>query len=462
MHRREFLKAAGMAGVAAPWTMRNARAQRRERPPNIVFIIVDDLGYADLGCYGSTAIETPCIDRMAKEGMRFTQAYSGCTVCAPARCTLMTGYHMGHAAVRGNTGGIPLPEDAVTIAQLLKNAGYATGGFGKWGLGDIDTEGVPEKHGFDDFFGYYHQIHAHDYYPEYLVRNGSKVAMPGNRKTPGETYSQYPIFEATCDFIRNNKDRSFFCYAPWTPPHGQYFIPEDDPAWHKYKDKPWERKARVVAAMTGMIDRQVGQVLDLLEERGIADNTVVFFCSDNGASYRFEGELDSSGPLRGRKRDMYEGGIRVPMVARWPGRIAAGTESALPWYFPDVLPTCCALAGIQAPADIDGMSVAPALLGSGAQMQPRHLYWEWPTYDWGKQKYTGLIQAVRHGDWKLLRQGEDLPWELYDLANDPGEQNNIAAEHPERVTELRQWVDANRRPMPPQVEPEMPEGKKFR
>lgn len=461
MQRREFLKAAGLAS-AAPWLMRHAGAQPAKRPPNIVFIMVDDLGYADLGCYGSTAIETPRIDRMAREGMRFTQAYSGCTVCAPARCTLMTGYHMGHAAVRGNTGGIPLPAGAVTVAQLLKDAGYATGGFGKWGLGDLATEGVPEKHGFDTFFGYYHQIHAHHYYPEYLIHNGTKVPLRNNREKPRKTYSQYPIFEATLNFIREHQDQPFFCYAPWTPPHGRYVIPEDDPAWQKYKDKPWEKKARVAAAMVNMIDRQVGELLDLLDELDIADNTVVFFCSDNGASYRFERALDSSGPLRGRKRDMYEGGIRVPMIARWPGRIAADAESALPWYFPDVLPTCCALAGIDAPANIDGMPVTPTLLGAAAQDESRHLYWEWPTFDWRKQEYTGLIQAVRHGGWKLLRQGEDHPWELYNLAKDPGEQHDLAEQQPERVAALKAWIEANRDPMPPQIEPEMPEGKKFR
>ena len=460
MRRRDFLKATALATGALPWAL-NAWASEA-KPPNFLFIIVDDLGYADLGCYGSKAIATPRIDAMANEGMRFTQAYSGCTVCAPARCTLMTGYHMGHAAVRGNSGGIPLPADAVTVASLLKKAGYATGGFGKWGIGDLDTEGVPEKHGFDEFFGYYHQIHAHDYYPEYLIRNGEKVPQPGNAEGGKKDYSHYAIADAMTDFIRRNHDRPFFCYAPWTPPHGDYVIPEDDPGWQTYKDKPWSRNARVVAAMTDLIDRNVGQVLDLLDELGIADNTVVFLCSDNGASYRFEEELDSSGPLRGRKRDMYEGGIRVPLIARWPGHIAAGAECTLPCYFPDVMPTLCALADIDAPSDIDGISVVPALLHDGDQEVDRHLYWEWPTYDWKKREYTGLIQAVRHGDWKLVHQGESESGELYNLASDPGEEHDLAETHPERVEALRTWIAGNRVVMAPQIEPEMPPGQRFR
>ncbi|MCP4640030.1 MAG: arylsulfatase, partial [bacterium] len=345
-------------------------------------------GYADLGCYGSKALETPRIDRMAAEGMRFTDAYSGCTVCAPARSTLMTGKHMGHAVLRGNTGGISMPASETTVAEVLKTQGYATGGFGKWGLGDINTEGVPEKNGFDLFYGYYHQIHAHYYYPGYLIRNGRKETLPGNANGKRKDYSHYLIFEEAKRFIRENRDTPFFCYCPWTPPHGRYEIPEDEPAWLKYKDKKgWGKNAKVAAAMDEMLDRHVGEVLDLLKELDIDDNTIVFFCSDNGASERFEGELDSCGPLRGRKRAMSEGGIRVPMIARWPGRVQAGSVSDLPWYFPDVMPTFAELAGADTPDEIDGVSVAPTLLGQGDQQKHECLYWEWPSYNWRKKEY---------------------------------------------------------------------------
>ena len=358
-----------------------------------------------------------------------------------------------------------MPASEVTIAEVLKTEGYATGGFGKWGLGDLDTEGVPEKNGFDLFYGYYHQIHAHYYYPEYLIRNGKKETLPGNANGAKGQYAHYLIFEEAKKFIRENRDRPFFCYCPWTPPHGRYEIPEDEPAWQKYKNmEGWERNAKVAAAMDEMLDRNVGEVLDLLNELGIDDNTVVVFCSDNGAAERFEGMLDSSGPLRGRKRDMYEGGIRVPMVVRWPGHIEAGRVSDLPWYFPDVLPTLAELAGAETPPDIDGISVVPTLLGQGTQPKHECLYWEWPSYDWRKREYTpdGLMQAVRSANWKMLRHKQSGPWQLYDLKNDIGEEHNIAEEHPEVIQRLADWIAANRVEMAPQVEPEKPEGKRYR
>jgi len=465
--RRDFLKALGVgaAGWAATTGCAVASAAAG-RPPNLVFIMVDDLGYGDLGCYGSKAIHTPRLDRMAAEGMRFTQAYSGCTVCAPARSTLMTGLHMGHTPVRGNTGGIPLRASDVTIAEVLQRAGYATGGFGKWGLGDIDTPGVPERHGFDTFFGYYHQIHAHDYYPDYLIHNGEKVRLPGNEGRRRKEYSHYRIFEESTRFIREHRDRRFFCYLSWTPPHGDYVIPGTDPAWQRYKDKDWPHKVKVAAAMSTMVDTHVGQLLDLLAELGIDENTVVFFCSDNGAADRFEGSLDSSGPLRGAKRAMYEGGLRVPMIVRWPGRIAAGAVSDFPWYFPDVAPTLGALAGASdgLPDDIDGLSVMPTLLGQGEQARHECLYWEWPDYDWGKQVYrpAGLMQAVRCGDWKMLRPTQEQPWELYDLSKDVGEAHDLSGSHPELVAKLTGWIERNRVDPDPQIEPEMAAGQRYR
>jgi arylsulfatase A-like enzyme len=452
-----------------------------------VYIVVDDMGYGDLGCFGSRSIKTPHLDRMAAEGMRFTQAYSGCTVCAPARSTLMTGHHMGHTSVRLNTGGVPLRDEDLTLAEVLKQAGYATGGFGKWGLGDLDTPGVPEKQGFDIFYGYYHQIHAHYYYPDYLVRNGVKVPLPGNkdfyRAKPPATgafpavdpksglrrqYTHDLIFAETLAFIRANKDRRFFCYAPWTPPHGRLEIPEADPAWQAYKDKPWSKKARVTAAMVSMVDRQVGEVLALLKELGLDKNTIVFFTSDNGAAERFDGELDCSGPLRGRKRDMYEGGLRAPLIVRWPDRIAPGRVSGHLCYFPDVLPTLAELAGAPVPAGIDGLSFIPELLGPGTagreQAAHDYLYWEWHQYNWGQRRLVegGLMQATRMGKWKAVRHSADQPVELYDLSSDVGETRNVAGKFPDVAKKMQILLRTARTDPRPQSEPAKPGNRSYR
>jgi len=465
MRRRDFLRktAAALSTLATTASLARGRGALVGRP-NIVFIIVDDMGYADLGCYGSRQIKTPNIDKMAAEGIRFTDAYSGCTVCAPARSVLMTGMHMGHTSVRGNTGGIPLEEKDLTAAQVLKKAGYATGGFGKWGLGDVGTAGVPEKKGFDVFFGYYHQVHAHDYWTPYLWRNSEKVPMTGE---PGsmQRYTHNRIFEQTLAFIRANKDRPFFCYAPWTPPHGKYQIPEEEPAWKMYKDKPWPNAAKVVAAMDTMIDRHVGQLLELLRELDLDERTIVFFCSDNGAANRFDGVLDSSGPLRGFKRSMYEGGIRVPFVAWWPGVIRPGTESGLPIYFADMMPTFAELAGASGylPGNIDGLSIVPTLLGRGEQEKHEFMYWEWGRYNWAKRRNEpgGPAQAVRMGRWKAVRSKATAAFELYDLAEDIGERNDVASEHPEIIARIEAWVKRNRSEPRPQVEPPKPAGKRF-
>lgn len=467
--RREFLKLAGLAaasGLAASCAGMETTGKGKKDKPNIIFIMVDDMGWADLGCYGSKEIKTPNIDRMAAEGIRFTQTYSGCTVCAPARSVLMTGMHMGHTSVRANTSGVPLLAKDVTVAEVLKRAGYTCGGFGKWGLGDVRTSGVPEKQGFDEFFGYYHQIHAHDYWTDYLWHSSKKVEMKGE-KGSSERYTHYLIFEKTLEFIRKNKDRPFLCYAPWTPPHGKYQIPEDEPAWGIYKDKDWPREPKVVAAMDTMLDRHVGELLGLLKDLGIDERTIVFFCSDNGAAERFDGVLDSSGPLRGRKRDMYEGGIRVPMIVRWPGRIKAGQVSEHIWYFADVMPTFAELGGAcdYMPKGIDGLSVVPTLLGqSGKQKKHECLYWEWHLYDWTKRANVpnGLMQAVRMGKWKVVRHRTDEPFELYDLESDIGEQNDLARRHPEIVAKAESYIRKNRVEPRPQIEPEMPEGKMFR
>ncbi|MHC4364956.1 MAG: arylsulfatase [Planctomycetota bacterium] len=470
--RRRFLTVAAGSAVAAMIPSSGCQSELAHSPgaspkrPNIIFIMVDDMGWADLGCYGSKAISTPNIDRMAGEGIRFTDAYSGCTVCAPARSVLMTGFHTGHTSVRSNTSGVPLEHSDITIAEVLKQAGYTCGGFGKWGLGDVRTSGVPEKQGFDVFFGYYHQIHAHDYWTDYLWRNSEKIDISGE-KGSAERYTHYRIFEQTMDFIRQNKDKPFFCYAPWTPPHGKFQIPEDEPAWAMYKDKEWPKDARVAAAMDTMVDEHVGELLALLKELGIDERTVVFFCSDNGAAFRFEGVLDSSGPLRGRKRDMYEGGIRVPMIVRWPGKIQAGQVSDHVWYLPDVMPTLAELAGAgnYVPSGIDGISAVPTLLGR-AEEQKKHeyLYWEWHLYDWSKRKNVpnGLMQAVRMGKWKAVRHRSDEAFELYDLEKDVGEQSNLAGRHPWVVKKIEAYIKRTRLEPRPQIEPEMQEGKMFR
>jgi arylsulfatase A-like enzyme len=449
--------------------------------PNIVYIIVDDLGM-DLGCYGGTQIPTPNIDQLAKEGMRFTEAYSGCTVCAPARSTLLTGTHMGHTPVRRNSGGVSLQADTFTVAQMLEKAGYTCGGFGKWGVGDLDTAGVPERHGFSRFVGYYHQVHAHYFYPEYIIDTGRKVPLPENEGVYGEkgqrpagpvpmpdaasgkqrTFTHYRVLDEMKRFLRENKDRPFFCYAPWTIPHGRFEIPENDPAWQQFKDKPWSINARIYAAYVSLADRCVGEVLALLKELGIDDRTAVFFSSDNGAAAQYPGELDSTGSFRGGKTSMYEGGIRIPFLARWPGKFPAGVTSNLPVYFPDFLPTAAAIAGIppEVPQQLDGVSLLPELTGAQKLSRERQMYWEWNRDHF--DEYVVYMQACRHGNWKLVRNKPEDPWELYDLAADVAESSNLAAAQPERVRQMEAWIAANRVDPPPQIEPEKPEGQRWR
>ena len=452
LSRRDFVKAVGFAAASIALPSSVLKAAPGDKP-NIVFIIVDDMGYHDLGCYGSKTIKTPNIDRMAEEGMRFTDAYSGATVCAPARSTLMTGYHLGHTSVRGNSGGIPLLDEDVTVAEILKKGGYATGGFGKWGIGEVGTAGVAEKQGFDTFFGYYHQVHAHSYYTPYLWRNSERVPLPGNEDGKRQQYTHNEIARELLSFIRQNKDRPFFCYAPWTPPHAKYEFPTDDPIWDLYKDKPWPNDAKVAAAMDTMIDRNVGEILQLLKELDLDKKTIVLFCSDNGAAKRFDGVHNSSGKMKGFKRSLYEGGIRTPFIARWPGKIKPSTTSDLPCYFPDMMPTFAQLAGTSktVPADIDGISIVPTLLGKGKQKKHEYLYWEF-----------GRTRAVRMGKFKAYRKNDNAAVELYDLSKDIGETNDIAAEHPDLAAKLNKIInDAHTEPRP-QIEPPRPKGKRHR
>jgi len=472
MKRRDFLKTASVSAMvlaAAGCAYSSPRRARRRRRPNIIYVMLDELGYYELSCMGNEYLETPNIDRMAAEGVRFTQALAGGCVCAPTRSALMTGKHTGHTTVRANGGGAPLRSEDITIAQVLKRAGYATGGFGKWGLGDRGTTGVPEMHGFDVFYGYYHQVHAHSYFPRYLLRNSEKEYLPGNTGDfyQGRTFAQAKIFEQTLEFIRRNKDRPFFCYCPWTPPHGLWGFPEDDPAWLKYKEKPWTAgqkrptDAKVYAAMVNMIDRQIGEILALLKALDLDSDTIIFVCGDNGGQPYFRwGDPSKPRPkeppypdgffgpnlnprthlrFRGGKGNLYEGGLRIPMIVRWPGRIKPGRISDHLWYFPDVLPTLAELAGVQPPGDIDGISIVPTLLGEEAagrrQQQHRFLYWEY-----------GAQVAVRAGNFKAVRPGRNKPFELYDLAEDPAELNNIAAQRPEIVAKLAAYAQQSHTP----------------
>ncbi|MGH9629489.1 MAG: arylsulfatase, partial [Bryobacteraceae bacterium] len=370
MDRRNFIGSslAGLAGFSG-------LAAQNRRQPNIVFIMLDDLGSADVGCYGQKKIQTPNIDRLAREGMRFTDCYAGGAVCAPSRCVLMTGLHTGHAAVRANAGTVPLRGEDVTAAEVLKGAGYATGGFGKWGLGDAGTSGEPAKQGFDQFFGYLHQIHAHSYYPEFLWQDGRKYPLQGNREGAREQYSADLIAERALQFVRDHKDGPFFLYAAFTLPHGRFEVPSDAP----YSGKHWPQGEKNYAAMVTRADRQIGAILELLEELKLRDETIVFFTSDNGGTSGGGHDVsffNSNGRLRGQKGQLYEGGIRVPMIVRWPGKVKAGAVNETPWAFCDFLPTAAELAGAQTPRGIDGISVLPELQAKGSLPSGRVLYWE--------------------------------------------------------------------------------------
>ncbi len=419
--------------------------------PNIVFILADDLGYGDVGCYGQQRIKTPNLDRLAAEGLRFTSCYAGSTVCAPSRCALMTGLHMGHARIRGN-GTVPLEPQDVTIAKLLKQAGYVTSIIGKWGLGEAETTGIPNDQGFDEWFGYLNQQHAHNYYPDFLWRNRQQTPIEGNVVKNGVAseraqYSPDLMTHEALDFLERHRAERFFLYLPFTSPHANneagnkgMEVPSDEP----YSDEPWPQPQRNHAAMITRLDRDIGRILDRLSELKLADTTIVFFSSDNGPHK--EGGADpkffqSSGPLRGLKRDLYEGGIRVPMIVRWPGPVAAGTTTDLACAFWDVLPTLAELAGVATPTTLDGISLVPTLIGPAAagREQPRHdfLYWEFHE--------RGFKQAVRAGDWKAIRFGIAGPVELYNLADDPAETKDLAHEKPDVVKRLTQQMDSARR-----------------
>jgi arylsulfatase A len=428
--------------------------------PNIVFILADDLGRGHVGCYGQTKIRTPNIDRMAAEGMKFTNAYAGANVCAPSRSVLMTGLHTGHTPVRNNGLIRHLYAEDVTVAEVLKKGGYATGGFGKWGLGEEDSPGCAVDQGFDEWFGQYNQQHAHFYYPAYLYRNKEKVSLPENLGHKQGRYAHDEIHREALSFIRRHKDGPFFAYLPYILPHVELTVPADS---RREYDNAFPRTSRAdprpgylgsdhayadFAGMVTRLDRHVGEVMTLLKELGIDQNTIVFFASDNGPQPGawndiFVDYFDGNGPLRGAKGDFYEGGIRTPFIARWPGQIEAGSTSDLPCAFYDVLPTLAELAG--APATLngsagrpamatDGISIVPTLLGNGKQKRHEFLYWEVPAKN-------GSIQALRMGKWKLHRFPGKKPSELYDLEADPAESKNLAGENSDIAAQMSAILD---------------------
>jgi len=428
--------------------------------PNVIYILADDLGYGDLSCYGQTKFKTPNIDNLAASGIRFTSHYAGCTVCAPSRSALMTGLNTGHTYIRGNKsiqpeGQEPLPEVTNTVAELFKEAKYATGAFGKWGLGGPETEGVPEKQGFDEFFGFNCQTLAHNYYPEYLWHNHQKVFLDGNRNGGTAQYAHDEYHKMALQFIEKHKDGPFFMFCPYIIPHAELKAPEDELLAQfdgKFPEVPFAgidsgvryRKGgygsqlkpnAAFAAMVTRLDRSVGEIVAKLKELGIEKNTLIIFTSDNGP--HLEGGADpgffnSSGPFRGYKRSLYEGGIRIPFIASWPGTIPSGKTSDYASAFWDFLPTAAELAGVRLLKPTDGISMVPVLTGKGVQKKHNFLYWEFHE--------EGTKQAVRMGKWKAVRFGTLEPLELYDLSLDIHEDKNVAAQHPEIISKIETYL----------------------
>jgi arylsulfatase A-like enzyme len=466
-----FVAGLGLSGCAAAAAGAGAPEPAPARPPNIVLIVADDLGWGDTGPYGQTKIHTPSLDRMAREGTRFTQFYAGTAVCAPSRSSLMTGQHTGHTPIRGNRdagpiGNQPLPASAVTFAEVLKERGYVTGMFGKWGLGGPENEGSPTRQGFDEFYGYLDQGRAHYYYPEFLFRDDGQAPLPNRDRphpgTPGagwpivaRVYSHDAIAREALSFIERHRSQPFLLYVPFTIPHASLEAP--DSALAEYRDaqgrsvfpetpfpgagySPQPTPHAAYAAMVSRMDRDVGRILQKLEELGLAENTIVLFTSDNGPSIEGGSDpefFDGNGPFRGHKRDLYEGGIREPMIAWGPGRIPAGRVSELVWAMWDLFPTLASLSGadpkrLEVPGGLDGLDMTAALTGRGEAPRHEYLYWEFHE--------EGGKQAVREGRWKAVRlnaaKDPEAPLELYDLESDPGEARNLARAHPEIVERM--------------------------
>ncbi|AWW33302.1 arylsulfatase [Echinicola strongylocentroti] len=444
--------------------------------PNIIYILADDMGYADMGAYGQEKIETPNLDALAESGMMFMNHYTGSTVCAPSRSALMTGLHTGHTPIRGNKeyqpeGQEALPDSVLTIGKMMKKAGYVTGAFGKWGLGFVGTEGDPNNQGLDYFFGYNCQRQAHRYYPEYLWENDQKVFLEGNDWVDKNTYAQDVIHDKTLAFIDKNGDKPFFMYVPLVAPHAELAAP-DTAVVNKYRrrfgaEKPYEGKPgadygedivvgmyqsqeyprATYAAMVERIDKYVGEIVAKLEEKGLTENTVIMFASDNGPHQEGGNDpdfFDSNNGYRGYKRDLYEGGIRTAFVVKWPGKIQKGSKTDHVSAFWDILPTVADMVDYEELPKVDGVSFLPTLLGDGNQPKHDHLYWEFVE--------QGGKQAVRDGDWKAVRlkvrNQPDAPIELYDLKNDPGETNNVADKHPELVKKMAGLMESSHKKNP--------------
>ncbi len=434
------------------------------RRPSILFILADDLGYGDLACYRQTKIKTPNLDRLASQGMAFADFYAGSTVCAPSRCALMTGLNTGHGRIRGN-GNIALKAEDLTVAELLKEAGYRTALIGKWGLGNENTTGVPQKKGFSEFFGYLDQVHAHDYYTDRLWRYDppgpgkegfdGQIEIPENKGGKKGLYADDFFTTAALNFIRiakpdqYNAYHPFFLYLAYTIPHANneearrsgngMQVPSDIP----YSDEPWPQAEKNKAAMITRMDRDIGQLMDALRKSGAESDTIVIFTSDNGPHK--EGGVDpaffkSSGVLRGIKRDLYEGGIRVPLIVRWPGHIKPGSINHEPFSFWDFLPTAAEIAQVKLPGNIDGISMLPTFLGQPQTNHHDFLYWEFHE--------RGFQQAVRMGDWKAVRLGVGQPLELYNLQTDLGEKKNVAATNPEVVAKIEAYLKTARSDSP--------------
>jgi arylsulfatase A-like enzyme len=432
-------------------------AQTDPGRPNIILIVADDLGYGDVGCYGQKKIETPNIDRLAKEGLRFTQFYAGTAVCAPSRASLMTGLHTGHTPVRGNKGfepegQTPLPDSAITFVNLLQKSGYATGAFGKWGLGFITTTGDPQKKGFDKFYGYNCQSLAHNYYPDHLWNDHERVDLSGNLKYDS-VYSSDLIHQQAMKFLEAQGNKPFFLFLPYTIPHADVFLPHDevyDYYVKKFNEKPTDIPKytggekhhfdpyphAAFAAMVARLDKYVGEIMREVEKKGIAQNTLIIFTSDNGPHRENGGDpefFDGNGILKGIKRDLYEGGIRVPFIAYWKGKIIPRTSEQVSAFW-DLYPTFLQMANVAPVKYIDGISILPTLLMKYKQRQHEYLYWEF-------HENNGR-QAVRWNDWKGVKlnvsKDEHAPLELYDLNTDPGEKNNVAALHPDIVKRIEE------------------------
>ena len=465
LNRRKFLKTAGLgttiAATAPGFYLRQKSANRK---PNIILIMADDLGYNELGCYGQKKIHTPNIDALAAGGMRFTQLYGGSAGCAPSRCNLMSGMHGGHAYVRDNheigswesyRGQLPLPAEIKTVAEDLKNDGYHCGAFGKWGLGEVGSSGDPLNCGFDTFYGYNCQRHAHNYYPRYLIKNRDKHYLKGNnRETTGEQYAPQLIADELMQFVRNNSSQPFFAYYPSVLPHLALQAPEEAIAAYAdlWEDTPYAGKSYLpqqkpracYAAMISFLDKQVGRLMDLLDEAGIADNTIVFFTSDNGTTY-LKKQVDyeffqSVGPLRGLKGSLHEGGIRVPLIASWPGRIKANSVSDQLCANYDLFSTIHEMTGAINKIDTDGISLAGTLLHSTHKQNHEFLFWDFAGYG-------GQI-AVRYCDWKgiikNIKKNPDAKLELYNLREDIGERNDVAGSNPAIVKKIESIIRKSR------------------